>query len=58
MRKSIFLYLLLSILTLSSFADSLNNSLDSIKPNSLLNKPAKVYVFDVKEEIVVEELPF
>jgi membrane-bound serine protease (ClpP class) len=51
MKKSILSVLLFATIALSTFADSLSLSSDSIKPNLFVNKEAKVFVFDVKEEI-------
>lgn len=51
MKKSILLALLFVILVLSAFADNLSLSIDSIKSNPFANKEAKVFVFDIKEEI-------
>lgn len=51
MKKSILSVLLLATIVLSTFADSISLSADSIKPNPFANKEVKVFVFDVKEEI-------
>ncbi len=51
MKKSTLSFFLFIFFVFTSFADSLSISKDSIKPNQFANKQAKVYVFDVKEEI-------